>query len=326
VKAVVYTRYGSPDVLELRDVPRPVPRDYQVLVSVRAASVNFIDWIRCALPPLYVRLLDDRLVKSLNTILGVDLAGRVEAVGASVTRFRPGDEVFGLAAGAVGAFAEYACAAERSLALKPTNVSFEAAAAVPNAGMVALQGLRDKGQIRAGQRVLVYGASGGIGTFAVQIAKAFGAEVTAICRTRNLDLARSVGADHVIDYTRDDFTQTGQRYDLIAAVNGYRSILAYRRALAPGGTYVMVGGTLAQALQAVVLGPLLSRVGTQRMTHLPVRANHADLVFLAELLQAGKLEPVIDRHYPLSETAAAIRYLIEAHARGKVIITVDHTR
>lgn len=322
MKAVVYTQYGSPDVLQLKDMPVPVPQDHQVLVRVQAASVNFIDWVRCSAPPRLVRLLDGRVMKSRNSILGVDLAGQVESVGASVKQLRPGDEVFGFAAGSVGAFAEYACAAERSLAPKPAQVSFEAAAAVPNAAMVALQGLRDKGHLQAGQRVLVYGASGGIGTCAIQIAKAFGAEVTAVCRARNLDLARSLGADHVIDYTREDFTKHGRRYDLIAAVNGYRSILDYRRALSPGGTYVMLGGTLAQALQAVMLGPVLSGLGTKKMVHIPARATHTDLVFIGELLQAGQLVPFIDRCYPLSETAAAVRYVIEEHARGKVVITV----
>jgi NADPH:quinone reductase-like Zn-dependent oxidoreductase len=322
MKAIVYTKYGSPDVLQLKEVTKPIPKPHQVLVRVQAASVNWIDWIRCSAPPILVRLVEGRVVKSLNMILGVDLSGRVEAVGAAITQFRPGDEVFGLAAGSMGAFAEYACASEKSLALKPATVSFETAAAVPNAGIVALQGLRDKGKIQAGQRVLVYGASGGIGTFAVQIAKAFGAEVTAVCRTRNLDMARSIGADHVIDYTQENFTHTGERYDLIAAANGYRSILDYRRALNPGGIYVMLGGSVAQILQGLVLGPLLSKVGTKQLVHIGARSNHEDLVLIGELLQAGKMVPVIDRSYPLSETAEAIRYLVEEHARGKVIITM----
>ncbi len=319
MKAVVYTRYGSPDVLQLKEVAKPVPQDNQVLVRVHVASANAIDWLRFTAPPIVVRLLDDRILKSLNATPGVDLAGRVETVGASVKQFQPGNDVFGVAA---GAFAEYACAAEGNLALKPANVSFEAAAAVPNAAFVALQGLRDKGRIQPGKEVLISGASGGIGTFAVQIAKAVGAEVTAVVRTRNLDMARSLGADHVIDYTRENFTHNGERYDLIVAANGYRSILDYQRALRPGGIYVMLEGSIAQILQALILGPLLSKVGTKQMTHLPARANHADLVFIGELLQAGKMAPVIDRSYPLSETAEAMRYLVKEHARGKVIITV----
>ena len=319
MKAIVYTKYGPPDVLQLREVAKPVPTDNQVLVRVQAASANALDWRRFTMPTIFVRLMDGRVMKMLNTTLGVDLAGRVEAVGANVTQFKPGDEVFGVAP---GAFAEYACAAENKLALKPANVSFEAAAAVPIAGFTALQGLRDKGHIQAGQKVLVYGASGGVGTFSVQIAKAFGAEVTAVCSTRNLDMARSIGADHVMDYTRENFSQSGERYDLIIAANGYRSILDYRRALTPGGTYVELGGSIGQIVQALVLGPLLSRVGTKKMGNMLARSNQADLVVLAELLQSGKLAPVVEKCYPLSEAAEAMRYLIDVHAQGKVVITV----
>jgi len=285
--------------------------------------VNFIDWVRFAAPTILVRLADGRLLNSINAILGVGLAGRVEAVGASVKQFRPGDEVFGLAAVTAGTFAEYACTAERNLALKPASVSFEAAAAIPNAGFVALQGLRDKGSIQPGQKVLIYGASGGVGGFALQIAKAFGAEVTAVCSPRNLGLARSMGADHFVDYTQANFTQTGERYDLIAAANGYHSIMGYRRALSPGGTYVMLGGSLAQILQALLCGPWLSRVGTKKLVPLGrARSNQDDLVFLGELLQAGQVVPVIDKCYPLSAVAEAIQYLLDVHAQGKVVITV----
>jgi NADPH:quinone reductase-like Zn-dependent oxidoreductase len=319
MKAIVYTKYGPPDVLQLRELAKPVPTDTQVLVRVQAASANALDWRRFTLPKIFVRLMDGRVMKILNATLGVDLAGRVEAVGANVTQFKPGDEVFGVAP---GSFAEYACASENKLALKPANVSFEAAAAVPIAGFTALQGLRDNGRIQPGQKVLIYGASGGVGTFAVQIAKSFGAEVTAVCSTRNLEMAHSIGADHVIDYMREDFTQNGERYDLIAAANGYRSILDYRRALRPGGTYVLLGGSLAQILQALVLGPVLSRVGTKKMGNMTAHSNQEDLIVLAGLLEAGKVVPVIEKRYPLSEAAEAMRYLINVHAQGKVIITV----
>jgi NADPH:quinone reductase-like Zn-dependent oxidoreductase len=270
VKAIVYTKYGPPELLQLKEVEKPTPKDNQVLVKVHAASANALDWRRFTLPPILVRLMDGGLLKSINTTLGADIAGRVEAVGATVTQFQPGDAVFGVAK---GAFAEYACAAENKLALKPGNLSFEAAAAVPVAAFTALQGLRDKGRIQLGQTVLIYGASGGVGTFAVQIAKAFGAEVTAVCSTRNLGTARSIGADHVIDYTKEDFAQNGQRYDLIVAVNGYHPILGYRRALSPGGICVVLGGSMAQIFQGMLLGPLLSRIGSKKMGNMLAHSN-----------------------------------------------------
>ncbi len=319
MKAIVYTRYGPPDVLQLKEVAKPVPKDNQVLVRVHAASVNALDWRPFTLPSIFVRLVGGGLLKPKSTSYGVDLAGRVEAVGASVRQFRPGDEVFGVAP---GAFAEYACAAENKLALKPANVSFEAAAAVPIAAFTALQGLRDKGRIQPGQKVLIYGASGGVGTFAVQIAKSFGAEVTAVCSTRNLDMARSIGADHVIDYTKEDFAQNGQRYDLIIAANGYHPILGYWRSLGPSGVCVVLGGSMGQILQGMLLGPLLSRVGSKKMGNMLAHSNQKDLVAMKGLLEAGKVVPVIDRCYPLSEVAEAIRYLVEVHARGKVVISV----
>ncbi len=319
MKAILQTKYGSPEVLQLTEVEKPTPTENQVLVKVHAASVNALEWRPFTMSPIFIRLMGG-LLKPKDPKLGTDIAGRVEAVGSNVTEFQPGDEVFGVAP---GAFAEYVCAGETKLALKPANVSFEAAAAVPVAAFTALQGLRDKGQIQPGQKVLINGASGGVGTFALQIAKAFGAEVTAVCSTRNLDMARSVGADHVIDYTREDFTKNGQRYDLILAVNGYHPILDYRRALSPGGIYVVLGGSMAQIFQGMLLGPLVSRLGSKKMGGMLAHSNQEDLVFIGKLLEAGKVVPVIDRCYPLSEVAEAIRYLVEEHAQGKVVISLE---
>jgi NADPH:quinone reductase-like Zn-dependent oxidoreductase len=320
MKAIVYREYGPPDVLQLTDVATPVPRDDEALIRVRAASVNALDWRLMRGKPLPTRLLIGGLRKPKATGVGRDVAGRVEAVGRNVTRFKPGDEVFGVCP---GAFAEYACALQDKLAMKPANISFEDAAALPVAATTALQGLRDSGRIQRGHRVLVDGASGGVGTFAVQIAKSFGAEVTAVCSTRNVDTARSIGADHVIDYTREDFTRNGQCYDLILAANAYHSIFDYRRALAPAGSYVMAGGGWAQILQAMALGPLLSRIGTKKMCFLIARIDSKDLLVLSDLLEAGAVVPVIDRRYALSEVAEAVRYLEEEHARGKVVITLE---
>jgi len=320
MKAIVYTKYGPPDVLQLKEVVKPVPRDNQVLVKIHAASANALDFRRFTSTSILGRFLDGVLFKAINTVLGVDIAGRVETVGAAVTQFQPGDEVFG---SGTGAFAEYACASENELALKPANLSFEAAAAVPVAALTALQGLRDKGQIHHGQKVLINGASGGVGTFAVQIAKSFGAEVTAVSSTRNVDMARSLGADHVIDYTRENFSRNGRRYDLIIAVNGNHPLRDYLRALSPGGIAVVLGGSLAQFFQGVLLGPVVSRLGRKKVRSFIARVNQTDLVFLKELLESGKIVPVIDKCYPLSETAEAIRYLAAGHARGKVVITVD---
>jgi NADPH:quinone reductase-like Zn-dependent oxidoreductase len=267
------------------------------------------------------------LLKPKNTILGADIAGRVEAVGRHIKQFQPGDEVFGDIAGrGSGGFAEYACARESALALKPANLSFEEAAAVPMAAVTALQGLRDKGQIQPGHKVLINGASGGVGSFAVQIAKSFGADVTAVCSTGKMDMARSLGADHVIDYTKEDFTQNRQRYNLILAVNGYHPISAYKRALAPKGIYVMAGGSTAQIFQALLLGPWMSITGGKKMGAVSAKLNQKDLVAIKELLEAGEVIPVIDRRYPLSEVPEALRYLEEGHARGKVVIMVEHKK
>ena len=324
MKAIVYTKYGSPDVLQLKEVARPEPKDNQVLVKVHAASVNALDYRRFEKTSTMGRFMEERLLKSINKVLGAGIAGRVESVGASVKQFQPGDEVFGGSARLMGGFAAYACAGENELALKPANLSFEVTATVPVAALTALQALRDKGRIRAGQKVLINGASGGVGTFAVQIAKSFGAQVTAVCSPRNLEMARSIGADHVIDYTKEDLTQNGQRYDLILAVNGDRSILDYRRALSPSGIYVALGGSMAQIFQGMLLGPMLSRIGSKKMGFMGIaKTNQKDLVFMGELLKAGKVVPVIDRCYPLSEVAEAIRYLVKVHARGKVVITVE---
>ena len=320
MKAIVATKYGPPDVLNLEEVENPAPKEDDVLVKVHAASVNAGDWHLLRADPFLTRLAFG-LLKPKHKVLGADVAGRVEAVGKNVTQFRPGDEVFGDLFGCgFGGFAEYVCATEDALALKPADTSFEEAAAVPSAAATALQGLRDKGQIQQGQKVLINGASGGVGAFAVQIAKSFGAEVTGVCSTSKLDMVRSIGADHVIDYTQEDFNKNGQRYDLILAANGYHSISGYRRALSPKGIYVMSGGSGAQMFQAMLLGPVISMTGNKKMGNLLKKSNKRDLVVLKDLLEAGKITPVIDRTYPLSEVPEAIRYLESGHARGKVVI------
>ena len=321
MKAIVYTDYGSPDVLQLKEVEKPTPTDNQVLVKVHAASANPLDFHLMRGEPFLARL-GTGFLKPKNPKVGADIAGQVEAVGRNVTEFQPGDEVFGVCS---GGFAEYAIAGQLKLALKPANLSFEAAAAVPVAAFTALQGLRDKGQIQTGQKVLINGASGGVGTFAVQIAKSYGAEVTGVCSTRNLDMVRSIGADHVVDYTREDFTRNGQHYDLIYDAVGNRSVSDYKRALSPQGMCVIAGfTTFLRLFEHIVVGPWMSRaggktIGFQGMATTPKK----DLLVIKELLEAGKVVPVIDKCYPLSETAEAIRYLEEGHAKGKVIITVE---
>ena len=321
MKAIVRTRYGPPDVLQFTEVEKPTPKDDEVLIKLRAASLNPLDLFTMRGAPLV------RLIPGLRTPkdkrIGVDEAGQVEAVGRNVTQFNPGDEVFGVCR---GAFAEYACGTQDKLARKPANISFEEAAAVPVAAITVLQGLRDKGRIQRGQKVLVDGASGGVGTFAVQIAKSFGAEVTAVCSTRNVDTVRSIGADHVIDYTREDFTKSGQRYELILGANAHHSIFDYRRALNRDGIYVIVGGDLARIAQAMILAPLLSRWGDKKTHFFIANIKQKDLVFLKELLEAGKVVPVIDRRYPLSDGAEALRYLEQRHARGKIVLTIEHTK
>jgi NADPH:quinone reductase-like Zn-dependent oxidoreductase len=321
MKVIVITKYGPPDVLQLKEVDKPVPKDFEVLVKVHAASLTYSNLFLVSGKPFPLRLIFG-LLKPRLRIPGSDIAGQVEAVGGSVKKFRQGDEVFGdLSDCGRGGFAEYVAAPEDALALKPANCSFAEAAAVPEAALVALQSLRDKGRIRKGHQVLIYGASGGIGTFAVQIAKYFGAEVTGVCGAGNLDMVRSLGADHVIDYAKEDFTQNGQRYDLILATRGYRSIFDYKRALSPGGIYIMVGGSWAQIFQAQLIGPWISLTGSRKLGGLTVKPNQ-DLAFMKELIEAGKVKPVIDRCYPLAETAEAFRYYGEGHARGKVVITL----
>lgn len=323
MKAIVYTQYGPLDVLKLEDVKKPAPKENEVLIKVQATSVTFGDLAAVKGEPFMVRFsLGPRKPKYKTP--GKDVAGQVEAVGGNVKQFTPGDEVFGdISECGWGAYAEYVAAPENAIALKPANISFEEAAAVPESAVVALQGLRDNGQIKSGQKVLINGASGGIGTFAVQIAKSFGAEVTGVCSTRNLELVRSIGADHVIDYTKEDITQNGQRYDLILATAGYRSIYDYRRALRSGGNYVATGGSMAQIFQPMLLGPWLSS-GGRKMSSLAMKPNKSDLIFVKELIEAGAVVPVIDRCYPLSEVAEALRYYGEGHSRGKVVITVTH--
>jgi NADPH:quinone reductase-like Zn-dependent oxidoreductase len=321
MKAIVRRQYGPLDVLQFVEVATPTPADNQVLVKVCAASANPLDLFLMKGAPW------NRMIPGLRTpkheILGCDIAGKVEVVGKNVKQFHPGDEVFGVTGFGGNGFAEYACALEEKLAPKPANLSFEEAAAVPIAALTALQGLRDQGRVQPGHKVLVEGASGGVGTFAVQIAKAFGAEVTAVCSTRNVDAARSIGADHVIDYTKADFARSGQRYDLVLAANAHHSIFDYRRVLSQDGIYVAVGGGLVRMLPAVLLGPLLSRIGHKKVRFFIASISQKDLVFLKDLLEAGKVTPVIDRRYPLSQAAEALQYLAGGHAQGKIVLTVS---
>lgn len=322
MKAITYTQYGSPDVLTFQDVPKPAPKDGEVLIKIHAASVNALDWHLLTADIFLVRF-GEGLFKPKRNRLGADLAGRVEAVGSGVTQFQPGDAAYGdIEPYGSGAFAEYAVLPAKALAPKPPSLTFAEAAALPIAGLTALQGLRDVGRLHAGQRVLINGASGGVGTFAVQIARAFGAEVTAVCSTRNVAQAQALGADHVIDYTKENFTQSGEQYDLIFAVNGYHPLAAYKRALAPGGVYVMAGGKTKQIFDVMLWGWWHSRGGDKKLTNVMAHASAPDLRVLNDLVATGKLKPVIDRRYPLHQTADALRYLGEGHARGKIVIDV----
>jgi NADPH:quinone reductase-like Zn-dependent oxidoreductase len=322
MKAIVYRSYGSPGVLQFEEIEKPIAGDKEVLVKVRAASVNPADWHFMRGTPYIIRMVAG-LRKPKNTRLGIDMAGRVEAVGTNVTQLKPGDEVFGTCR---GSFAEYVCTSERNLIIKPENVAFDQAASAPIAAFTALQGLRDKGKIQPGHKVLINGAAGGVGTFAVQIAKSFGADVTGVCSTRNVDMVRSIGADRVIDYTQEDFTKSAQRYDLILDAIGNHSMSASRRVLNPRGICVTAGGPsgrwkmgLTRSIKALVLSQFLSR----KEVGFIAKSSKEDLITIHKLMEAGKVTPVIDRHYKLSQVPEAILYLEEGHARGKVVITCD---
>ena len=324
MKAIVYTDYGPPEVLQLKEVEKPAPKEDEVLVEVHAASINYVDWQVLRGKSFLLRLLNG-VRKPKHNVLGDDVAGRIEAIGVNVKEFKPGDEVFGISD--FDAFAEYACVKEEYVGLKPANISFEQAAAVPYAGVTALVGLRDKGQIKTGQKVLINGASGGVGTFAIQIAKSFGAEVTGVCSTSKLEMVRSIGADQVIDYTQEDFTKSKQRYDLIFDVAAYRSIFDYRRALNPEGIYILVGGSMARFSQAMILGPLISMAGSKKLDSLGwAKPIKEDFAFMAKLLETDKVVPVIDRCYPLSEVPEALEYYGGGYTQGKVVITVKDNR
>jgi NADPH:quinone reductase-like Zn-dependent oxidoreductase len=323
MKAIVYERYGLADVLELKEVNKPTPRDHEVLVKIYTASVNDWDWGLLRGTPFANRLIVSGLLKPKIKILGCDIAGRVEAVGRNVKQFQLGDEIFGDISGCgFGAFAEFVCARANALVLKTASMTFEEAAAMPQASVLALQGLRDKGQIQPGQKVLINGAGGGAGTFAVQIAKSFGAEVTGVDSTRKLEIMQSIGADQVVDYTKEDFTKSGQRYDYILDFAAYHSIFDYKRALNPRGIYVLVGGSTRIFQQVLFLGPLITMNTSKKMGVLMHKSNKG-LAFIKELFEAGKVKPIIDKRYPLSEVPEALRYFGEGHARGKLVITVE---
>ena len=324
MKAIVCLKYGSLDVLQLREVVKPVPQEDEVLIQIHAASLNSRDLRMLRANPFFMRLMPGGLFSPKNQILGADLAGRVEAVGSNVKQFMPGDKVFGYLPSATGrgTFAEYVCAKENLMTLKPANLTFEQAAAVPEAAMTALQGLRDMGNLQPGQKVLINGASGGVGTFAVQIAKAFEAEVTAVCSTRNLDMIRSLGADHVIDYKKEDFTNNGQQYDLILAVNGYHPISDYLSALKPEGSYVVVGGSMFQLAQAAINKKKISKTGHQKISIVSLVQSQEDLIFIRELLESEKIVPVIDACYPISKIIEAFWFFEKVHPQGKVIVNV----
>ncbi len=329
MKSIVYTKYGSPDVLELKDLAMPSPLEGEVLIEIHAASVNAYDWHFLTADVFLIRLMSGGLLKPKKTTLGADIAGSVIAVGEGTTKFQVGDDVFGVAKGGSGGFAEYVCANEKALALKPANVSFEEAAAAPMAALTALQGLRDIGEIQAGQKVFIHGASGGVGTFAVQIAKSFDAHVTAVCSSRNVETALSLGADQVIDYTKEDFTKNGELYDLILVANGKRSIFEYKRSLKPKGICVLAGGgknSIPQLVAGMFLEWWIAKTEGKKISSFIAKINPKDLTTVHELLKTGKVKPVIDRTYPLRETAEALRYLGEGHAKGKIIVTMEHAR
>jgi NADPH:quinone reductase-like Zn-dependent oxidoreductase len=321
MKAVVYTRYGSPDVLRFMDVEKPAPKDNQVLVKVRAVSLNRSDWEALRGKPAYARITGP--FRPRHHILGSDIAGRVEAAGRTATNFQPGDDVFADILGYMGGFAEYVCVPERALAPMPAGMTYEEAAALPQAGAIALQGIWDKGQIQPGQKVLINGAGGGSGMYAVQLAKLRGAEVTGVDNAEKLEFIRSLGADHVIDYTRADFARNGRSYELILDLAAHRSVLAYKGSLVPGGRYLYVGGSAATLLQVLLIGPLLGRAEGKKLRLLAVRSGAQRLAPLVGLCQAGKIATVIDRRYRLSEVPEALRYLGEGHAKGKLVAIVE---
>ncbi len=321
MKAVVYTKYGSPDLLQLQEVEKPTPTGDEVLIKIRAVSVNRSDWEGLVGKPSYVRI--GGLLRPRRHILGSDIAGRIEAVGSNARRFQPGDEVFGDILGRMGGFAEYVCARERSLALKPAGMTFEQVAAIPQAAVIALQGIRDKGEVQPGQKVLINGAGGGAGSFAVQLARLYSSEVTGVDNTAKLDFMRSIGADHVVDYTREDFARNGKQYDLILDLIAYRSVFACKRALRPNGSYYAVGGSVATLFQILLLGPLIRRITTRKIRVLVVQPNLKDMLHITELYEAGKVVPAIDRRFSLSEVPEALRYLGEGRVKGKVVITME---
>jgi NADPH:quinone reductase-like Zn-dependent oxidoreductase len=320
MKVFIYEKYGSPDVLHLAEVAKPVPRDDQILVKIHAVSINGSDREGLIGKPLYARI--GGLFRPGQRILGSDIAGRVEAVGKNNTQFKPGDEVFGEIPGYHGGFAEYVCTHGETLARKPAGLIFEDASAIPQAGVIALQGTREKGQVQPGQKVLINGAGGSAGTFAIQLAKLYGAEVTGVDNTGKMDFLRSLGADHVVDYTREDFTKNGKQYDLILDVIAHRSAFAYARALQPNGTYFLVGGSVATLFQVLLIGPLIKKNTGKRVQILAVPQNRKDLIAVTELCETGKIRPVIDRRYPFNEIPEAMRYVGEGLAKGKVVITI----
>jgi len=321
MKAVVYTRYGPPDVLRLTDVEVPAPKDNEVLVKVHAVSLNRSDWEVLRGKPLYSRMAGP--FRPRHHVLGSDIAGRVEAAGRNTTLFQPGDEVFADVLSHMGGFAEYVCVPESVLALMPAGLTYEEAAALPQAGAIALQGIRGKGNVQPGQKVLINGAGGGSGMYAVQLAKLHGAEVTGVDNAEKLEFMRSLGADHVIDYTREDFTKNGRTYDLVLDLAAYRSAFAYKRSLTPGGRYLYVGGSVPTLLQVLLIGPLTGRVADKKIRLLAVRLGAQHLAPIIELCQAGKIATVIDRRYRLNEVPEALRYLGEGHAKGKVVVIVE---
>jgi NADPH:quinone reductase-like Zn-dependent oxidoreductase len=324
MKALIHEKYGTADVLQLKELEKPAPKENEILVKVLAASLNAYDWHFLSADIFLIRVSGGGFFKPKNTRLGADISGRVEAVGANVRQYKPGDEVLGDLAGyGNGGFSEYVCVPEKAVILKPAGLSFEQAAALPMAGITALQALRDTGRVREGQKVLINGATGGVGTFAMQIAKAFGAQITAVCSTGKMDLVRSLGADIVIDYTKEDFTKNGQRYDIILAVNGYHPIQAYKRCLTPKGIYVMAGGSPTQIFQALLLGTGMSEKGGRKLGSMVAHVDQKELGDLLGLVEAGKVAPVIDRSYPLIEAIEAFRYLGTGHARGKIVITME---